>query len=395
MLTNHIGDRNKTVFNYISDLFFPKGKILLSAFNLKSKEFGFFELNENKNILLQLSMQPVYSGNLADIYTVPKVICAARSRTYMVSFESYNQAPNYFVTTDFKSFKQISNNQPQAQWNWLTAEIHHYKDSSGNILEGILYKPENFDREHKYPTVINFYFKKSDELNKFEGAILNGGDISVAHLVSSGYLVFKADIHPKIGRAGAAALESIISAADHLKKYEFIDSTKLAIAGHSFGGFEVNYILTHSTRFAAGISAAGVSDLVRNYTGTWGDGTSAQEYYKQSPQMMDTPLIEAKAKFIEGSPILFADKLQTPLLLMHNPEDGAVPFEESKSFFILLRSLKKRVWLISYKGENHTISNEENLFDYYHKIAGFLDHYLRGKPMPNWMNQYIGDKKCN
>lgn len=367
-----------------------KNRILLSVFDFDTKNYGFSELVLNGiPVMKTLSMGPIYSGDLKGLYTQPDIKKALKSDVFLFCYQKVNQPYNCFFTNDFKTFEQISEVHPQVNYNWMSSELHKYKDSAGHQLEGVLYKPENFDPNKKYPVIINYYTDKSNELNEFETPQLNGGDIALAQLVSNGYLVFKANIYAEIGKPGEGALQSIIAAADHLEKYQYVNSSKLAIAGHSCGGFSTNFIVTHTKRFAAAISAAGVSDLIWHFNSLWTSGEPESWYVINGPYKMGKSLSEDIQTYIENSPILYSNRVSTPLLLMHNSTDGSVPFEQSRSFFIQLRSLNKKVWLLSYKGEGHMIANDNNLIDYYTKINDFFGYYLKDEPMPTWMKDHI------
>jgi len=268
----------------------------------------------------------------------------------------------------------------------MISELHKYHDREGNEIEGILYKPENFNSNQKYPLIFNYYEQKSSELNQYESPEKLGGDIPIAWLVSNGYLVFKADIfsHPK--EVGKGALNSVNAAADYLVKFNWVDSAKMAISGISFGGFETNYIVTHSNRFAAAISGAGVSNMITYYHDAIIDGEYT--FIQENQSKMVSSLTEDKDLYIENSPIMFADKVTTPLLIMHNPGDERVLFKHGLSFFMELRGLKKKVWMLSYKDDFHGIS-DDNAIDYYTKVTQFFNSYLKNYPQPNWMNSPV------
>lgn len=366
--------------------------ILVSAFNLRSKDYGFYEINILSYKLKKLYMGPVFSGHIENVYTQlddDDLIKSSNSKNYMIRLERVNKAPNYFITSDFVSYSAISSLQPQLQFNWMTSELHEYKDSLGNAYQGILYKPEDFDPNKSYPVAFNYYTEKSNLLNSFPKTRLTAADFTVSLLVSNGYLVFLPDIHAKNKHSGDGAVLSLVAAANHLITYPWVKSNKMAIAGSSFGGFETNYIVTHTNRFAAAISGAGVSDMISFASGIWGGGSSQQSFVQNTALKMQSTLSEDNDTYIRNSPILDAGKVQTPLLLMHNTKDPQVPFIQSRSFFIVLRNLQKKVWWLNYNTEGHGILKRENLLDYHKKVFEFLDHYLKEKPEPDWMKDHI------
>lgn len=379
------------VFGKSDDVIVDNQKLLVSCFNLDTKDYGFSEIHlKDKIIVKKLSSLPIYSGDIRRIYSKPDLIKAKRSNSYLINLSKANEYPNFYYSKDLITFKNISNLAPQKQFNWMSAELHHFKNQIGQQIDGVLYRPEDFDSTRKYPVIFNYYTKMSNELNLFERPELGGGDINVAQLVSNGYLVFRVDIYPQIGHSGEAALNSVLAAANYLSKYTYVDTLKMGVAGHSFGGFETNYIISHTARFAAAVSAAGVSDMISNYNTIWGNyGFSFNNYTLFGPPLMYKKLTEERDIYIKNSPILYANQITTPLLMMHNAKDPNVPFEQSSSFFIQLRSLKKPVWLISFKDEGHVLEDNQNKIEYYRHINDFFGYYLKNQSKPKWMTEPI------
>jgi dipeptidyl aminopeptidase/acylaminoacyl peptidase len=94
-------------------------------------------------------------------------------------------------------------------------------------------------------------------------------------------------------------------------------------------------------------------------------------------------------QFIENSPLFFADRVQTPLLIMHNDNDGAVPWYQGIEYFMALRRLNKPVWMLVYNGEEHNLMERKNRKDLSVRLSQFFDHYLKGAPAPVWMEQGV------
>ncbi|HWW42234.1 alpha/beta hydrolase family protein [Pedobacter sp.] len=394
-LTSFVGEKERIVFYPGIENFSSKNgkkQIILTAFNTKTKDYGFYSLNLNTHALIMLSMAPRYCGAIKDVYTKlspPEFLRAKEQNFFLIRWENYNRAPNYFFSKDLKKFKQISNNQPQTKYNWLTAELHTYKDSLGNFYQGVLYKPENFDKKNRYPLIMNIYEEKSNLLNSFPSGILSPGEISIATMVSAGYLVFLPDIKKELPKhVGECIMRSIISAADHLKQYEWIDQKKLGICGGSTGGFETNYIITHTDRFSAAISGAGVSNMITQAT-MLRNGNSNINQLNGFGYMMGASLPEDPITYIKNSPILEVSKVHTPLLILHNTGDNSVSYTHSQSLFIALRSLQKKVWWLNYKNEGHGIMDMDKRIDYNKRAIGFWDYYLKERPEPKWMKDHL------
>jgi acetyl esterase/lipase len=90
-------------------------------------------------------------------------------------------------------------------------------------------------------------------------------------------------------------------------------------------------------------------------------------------------------RYIENSPLFAADRIQTPLLMLHNDQDGAVPWTEGVQLFAALRRLGKPTWLVNYNGQGHGVSGEYRQKDWAIRMQQFFDHYLQDAPPAVWM----------
>ncbi|MBB5441073.1 dipeptidyl aminopeptidase/acylaminoacyl peptidase [Pedobacter sp. AK017] len=391
-LTGKICQRDSIVYyvptdRYLIDIH-NTGSILISAFNLKNKDYALINFKLNQHFDKQsLTFKSIYTGELTKIYTNLSnsyLVKAKDTQAFLIRLETATNEPNYFFTRDLKDFSQLTALNQSRNYNWLRTELHNYEDSLGTKLEGIMYKPENFDSQKKYPVVLNYYEVKSNELNQFPSPDFLHGDIPIAWLVSNGYIVFKVNIAGSARDAGEAALRSINAAADYLNTFNWVNKTKIGISGHSFGGYETNFIVTHSKRFSVAVSAAGISNLIDFY-GEMGDRAPLFVQYDQLKMIHS--VVENPIKYIEKSPIVLANKVATPLLLVHNYRDDSVDIKQSLLFFGQLRHLKKKVWMLNYRNGDHGVLSSYRT-DYYTKLSQFLDHYLMGKPMPDWMREH-------
>ncbi len=185
-------------------------------------------------------------------------------------FGIYFAISYYFLTSDFRSFRRLTNLQPQNDYNWINSEIVTWKQFDGKTSQGILYKPENFDARKKYPVIFTYYMKVSDGAFEFPSVQFTYSSINIPWFVSRGYLVFMPDIHYTPGKVSERVCNSVLSAADCLSKKTYVDSDRIGINGHSFGGYETNILVTNSKLFAAAASGAGISNCVSHYGGLVG-----------------------------------------------------------------------------------------------------------------------------
>ncbi|MEP7377775.1 MAG: prolyl oligopeptidase family serine peptidase, partial [Chitinophagaceae bacterium] len=390
LIQNH-GVRNENTI-------LPANKpLLLTGFWENTKQNGFFKLEMNKKNGLQL-----LSVQSSLIYANPKQTIkgltvhrakADNADVWIVKKQTMADAPNFVLTSDFKSFKQLTDIQPQKKYRWATSELLSWKMPDGRACQGILYRPEDFDTTRKYPVIINYYEKHSARLHQFLRPSLIDADLNIPWFVSRGYLVFVPDIHYTVGKVAKSVVNSILPGVDELIKRRFVDSLAIGIQGHSFGGYETNILITEANLFAAAVEGAGASDLISQYGSLLpsdrSNGTGVQGQEKGGQYRVDGLLWENQRTYIENSPIFKADKVTTPLLIFHNKGDEAVPWGQAVELFIALRRLEKPVWMLQYDQGGHGVNTAKDQMDYTTRMTQFFDHYLKRAPAPKWMTHGI------
>jgi dipeptidyl aminopeptidase/acylaminoacyl peptidase len=314
---------------------------------------------------------------------------ASNVDAFLVRKMKVSQCPNYFLTKDFKKFEQLTNVNPEKEYNWLFSELINYKTLTGRWTQGILYKPENFDLTKKYPIIFNYYERRSESLHGYLEPALSAAELNIPYYVSNGYLVFTPDIYYQEGTGqGPGCYDAVVSAAEYMSKFKWVDARHMGINGHSRGGFETDYLITHTKLFAAAISASGYCDALSLYSlGGMPGRKSGGEQYEWGHQRINGTLWEKQKVYFDNSPLLKADKVGTPLLMMNNQEDGQIPFTQGISFFRALRRLGKKVWMLQYEGEGHVLSESQNELDFTIRMKQFFDHYLKDAPAPKWMTR--------
>jgi dipeptidyl aminopeptidase/acylaminoacyl peptidase len=117
----------------------------------------------------------------------------------------------------------------------------------------------------------------------------------------------------------------------------------------------------------------------------WGTGLPRQFQYEKTQSRIGKTLWEAPMRYIENSPLFMADRVKTPLLMLHNDQDDAVPWYQGIEYYLALRRLGKEVYLLNYNGELHGLRRKATQRDYTMRMQQFFDHHLKGVPAPEWM----------
>lgn len=362
------------------DKYFKKNEVLLlDAFNNVTKENGFFRkaINDNK-LPEQIIMEKAKFSS---------VVKAEDTEMYIYDKGSYINSPDVYLTKDFKSSTKISNTNPQqANYNWGTSELVKWTTPKGYKSEGILYKPENFDPNKKYPMIVYFYEKLSEGLYTYQAPAPTPSRLNIPYFVSNGYLVFTPDISYETGHPGKSAEEFINSGVEFLKKNAWVDGSKIGIQGQSWGGYQVAHLITATNMYAAAWAGAPVVNMTSAYGGIrWESGMNRQFQYEKTQSRIGATLWEKPELYIENSPLFNFPKVNTPVVIMANDADGAVPWYQGIEMFTGLRRLGKPVWLLNYNNEAHNLVQRQNRKDIQIREQQFFDYYLKGAKAPIWM----------
>lgn len=375
--------------------------LYLSSFNRVSREYGFYmkDITKKKGKMVKLAEGPYtmtvngvsVSNEYPGIAEVGKSQKPPRKRSipvFVYTKGNFENSNNVYITRDmFRSEVKISETNPQQKdYNWGTVEMVSWTTADSIKAEGLLFKPENFDPNKKYPVIIYFYEKDSDELYNYRSPAPSRSIVNIPYFVSNGYIVFDPDIYYTTGHPGQSAMRSIMPAVDMLCEYPWIDSENMAIQGQSWGGYQVAYMITQTDRFKAAGAGAPVSNMTSAYGGIrWGSGVTRQMQYERGQSRIGQNLWDGFDLYVENSPLFFVPNVTTPVLIMHNDKDTAVPWYQGIEFFASLRRCGKQAWMLQYKGEDHNLRERHNCKDLSEKLAEFFDHFLKGAPEPEWM----------
>lgn len=329
-----------------------------------------------------------------DNYRLSQLKKAKDADTFLWQKANFSTLPEIYgcVGTDFNRGMRLTQSNPQFKdISWGTAQLVKWYAYDGSPAEGVLYLPEDFDPNGSYPLLSVFYETGSDELYTHYTMEPSWSWINYPFYVSRGYAVFVPDIHYSAGVPGESCYNYVCSGVEEMcRRFPALDKKRLGIDGQSWGGYQTAYLVTRTDMFACAGSGAPVSNMTSAFGGIrWGTGDSRQAQYEMGQSRIGRNLWEAPQLYLANSPLFNADRVKTPLLIMHNDEDGAVPWYQGIEFFMALRRLEKPVWLLQYNGEAHNIKARKNRKDITKRLQQFFDHYLMGQPMPRWMREGI------
>ncbi len=387
-LTN--GRQNKISYRFIetdNDRQFLNGDavILLKTFNEVDKSEGLVSLSLGTRKLFTMNQLPMH---------LTTIVAAKKSNDLLVMQEDEKQSPNlyhyHFDTLKQNPMALTQINPQQSNYNWMSSQLVKWKAYTGKTAEGVLYLPENFDAKKKYPMIVYFYERNNQTLHNYLPPTPTGSRLNIPFFVSRGYVVFVPDIWYTKGYPGQGAYDYILSGARAMVQKGFVDSTKIGLQGQSWGGYQIAYLITKTNFFAAAWAGAPVVNMTSAYGGIrWGSGLNRQFQYEKTQSRIGASLWERPDLYIKNSPLFELPKVTTPLVIMSNDADDAVPWYQGIEMFTAMRRLDKKVWLLVYNNEAHNLVERKNKKDIQIREQQFFDSFLKGAPMPTWLNSGV------
>ncbi len=311
---------------------------------------------------------------------------AEKGDTWLYRKESPTQAPQVFVTdATLAAGRKIVDMAPEAEslaWS-AGAQLIEFKNDKGERLQASLYLPANYEKGKAYPTIVYIYERLTQGHNQYGRPTANG--FSRQSYTSNGYAVLQPDIKYYINDPGMSAAWTLPAAVKAAVATGVVDPKRVGLHGHSWGGYQTAFTITQSDVFAAAIAGAPLTNMISMYSIIYKNsgGTNGSIFESSQGRFTTGPWANWEA-YTRNSPVYHAAKVKTPLVILHNDQDGAVDFTQGVEYYNTLRRLDKPVVMLEYPGENHGLARPANQQDYTVRMKEFFDHYLKGAPAPDW-----------
>ena len=361
-----------------------KQPMLLTGFNEVDKSTGIYRAR-----LVAPSTPALLAGGAFNYGNVMK---AKNDDKYIYSRENFEVFPDVWSTDgNFKKSVQLTQGiRQQDAFIWGTTELISWISLDGKKIEGVIYKPANFDPNKKYPMIVNFYERNAETLNEYRMPEPHRSTIDYRMYLSNGYIVFNPDNRYRDGYPGESCYNCVMPGIQAVLSRGYVDEKRIGAQGHSWGGYQVAYLATRTRLFAAIESGAPVVNMFSAYGGIrWGSGLARSFQYEHTQSRLGaTPWTDPR-RYYENSPLFLMDKVETPILIMHNDQDGHVPWYQGIEYFVALKRLGKPAWMLNYTGEPHWPTKTPNKLDFQIRMKQFFDHFLKGEPMPKWMKEGV------
>ena len=357
---------------------------LLKGFNETTKGYGFY----NARLSAPAAPKTLLAGN----YMLRSINKAKNTDDVIYTMETFQQYPDiHYSTLAFKKSVQLTHGDKQQEgFIWGTAELVSWISLDGRPLEGVVYKPANFDPNKKYPMMVNFYERNSETLYNYRMPEPHRSTIDYHLYNSNEYVIFNPDIRYVDGYPGESCYNCLMPGITMMIAKGYINEKGIGAQGHSWGGYQVAYLATRTNLFSAIESGAPVVNMFSAYGGIrWGSGMARSFQYEHTQSRLGATPWSSPLRYLENSPLFTMDKVQTPILIMHNDADGHVPWYQGIEYFVAMKRLGKPCWLLNYTGEPHWPMHMANRIDFQRRMFQFFNHSLKNQKMLKWMSEGV------
>ncbi|RUT70265.1 S9 family peptidase [Flavobacterium cupreum] len=363
----------------------------------QNKKEGFFYLSKeqwltgttgNRTVYYRWNAHSTCKPLIYDGYSQSELKVNAKGDAKLFVEQNYNLPPRLMYQNNGVIARSLYQSNPQHfGYKWGKAVNVTYSNSKGQQLQGTLYYPAGFNSTKLYPVIVNIYEYLSKGFYEYVNPTLhNQTGYNKSNYISQGYFVFEPDIHYEMGNPGLSAVDCVTAGVNAILHISGIDSKRIGLIGHSFGGYQANMIITRTNLFATAVVGAGISDLTTHFLCINENRARQNNYHFESGQFrMNGSLFELAENYAANSPLNFVKNVDTPLLLWTGRNDRQVLPSQSMEFHLALRRLEKSSVMLVYPEETHAMKRKADQEDLTIRIMEWFDHFLKDKPALEWM----------
>jgi len=345
----------------------------------RAKQDGFYQIDLNTGTRVRvLEERKSYGYNpIANID-----VTSDGKQIVFVSEDAGHSAEIWLASVDFKNPRQVTRINPQLdRYTMGTSQLIEWQGPNGETLRGALLLPVNYQEGRRYPLIVNVYpsVNLSNNINYF-GLNPSGAGVNNMQLFATrGYAILLPDSPWPEGTRMQGVAKMVLPGVAKAVELGIADPERLGIMGHSNGGYGALSLIVQTTRFKAAVCNAGFGNLIGFYGYLEPDGSSYGVAQVEEGKGMGGPPWQFVNKYIENSPALYLNRVQTPLLLVHGARDRGVPSFLADEIFVGLRRLGKEVEYAKYEEEGHSQISWSyiNQVDYLNRIINWFGKHLK------------------
>ena len=345
-------------------------------------------------------------GGVTQIATEDAKVDYRRARdaaTWAFTRQTALKFPDWYATDDgLRNERQITEANPQQKDVAFTAGVRLVEYScdypadakgapggKGAKRVAMLWLPAGYEQGKKYPAITYIYEQLSQNFHVYaQPNATRYANPSV--YTSRGYAYFMPDIVYHVNDPGRSAVWCVVPAVKAAIATGIIDSARVGLQGHSWGGYQTSFITTQTKIFKTAVAGAPLTDMTSMFGSVyWNTGSTDGSIFISSQGRFTGGPNEEPEAYRRNSPQTFAQNLSMPFMILHNDRDGAVDFNQGITYYNHLRQLGKEVVLLEYVGENHGLARPANQKDYALRMTEWFDTFLRDQPPPQWIQDGV------
>jgi len=359
--------------------------LYLSVFDDTNKQTGIARIDNGEAGAKILMMDDAVYGNLNKVED---------EDIFYFTRQTSTDPPDYYISREknLTGAEKVTEIYPESENFALSpgSRLISFVSDKGDTLDAALFLPAGYEEGEKYPTVVYIYERLTQGLNSYTRPSIPGGGFNREMYTSNGYAVLMPDIVYSSNDPGMSSVWCVLPAVDAAVETGVVDPDNIGIHGHSWGGYQTSFLITQTDIFKAAVAGAPLTNMISMYSLIyWNTGSTNQPIFESSQGRFEGGYWDHWEAYKRNSPVYYAENVETPLLLMHNDEDGAVDFTQGIEYYNTLRRLRKPVVMLQYPGENHSLAKTPNRIDYAFRMMEFMDHYLKGADAPGWLEDGI------
>lgn len=314
---------------------------------------------------------------------------AADADVYLFREEDFSDSPDWIVAgPELADGRQVTETNPFLdEYAWGRAELVEYENERGERLQGALFYPADYEPGTQYPMITYIYEIRSPSA-RFFSVPSRTDPYDPAVFTAEGFFVWQPDIVYRDRNPGLSAVEAIVPSVNRVLETGMVDSSRVGLVGHSWGGYQTAFTVTQTDLFRAAVAGAPLTNLVSMYHSIyWRTGGTDARIFEISQGRMEVPPYMDMDSYVANSPIHHIEGMDTPLLMGFGSDDGAVEFNQGIEFYNAARRAEKPLVMLTYRDEDHGISRRDaNAMDYRDRVLAWFDHWLKGADDPGWIS---------
>ncbi|HYC52841.1 MAG TPA: prolyl oligopeptidase family serine peptidase [Gemmatimonadaceae bacterium] len=307
--------------------------------------------------------------------------------------QSVVRFPDWYAADEgIRNERRLTDANPQQKevaWTPGARLIDYECENGLGKRQAVLILPAGYEQGKSYPTLTYIYEQLSQGFHAY--AQPNATRYSNPSVFTSrGYAFLMPDIGYKIDDPGRSALWCVVPAVKAAIATGIVDSTRVGLQGHSWGGYQTSFITTQTKLFKTAIAGAPLTDMTSMFGSIyWNSGNTDGSIFIASQGRFTGGPNEVPEAYERNSPQTYAQNLSIPFMILHNDRDGAVDFNQGITYYNHLRQLGKEVVLLEYVGENHGLARPANQKDYALRMTEWFDTFLRDQAPPEWLTDGV------